>query len=191
MQCQSNLLNQDATIPAVCCVVDCVIGLADAVRPINAPAKVLPVYCTTGNHCSDGVVRFAQKRVLNLLKTSNGGRLLNVNVCSLTGVSDVQEIMQFAENWTVSPWDIILGDDEFGRVALASSPKARVIWDAITAIRASTQSSAATSSLLPKKRSLLQLPSTSTCVRVVKPSMCMVALPPAKKPRPSASSDGA
>ena len=91
----------------------------------------------------------------------------------------------------MSPWDIILGDDEFGRVALASSPKARVIWDAITAIRASTQSSAATSSLLPKKRSLLELPSTSTCVRVVEPSMCMVVPPPAKKPRPSASCDGA
>ena len=135
MQCQSNLLNQDATIDAVRNVVGCVVDLADAARRINISAKVLPVYCTAGNHRSDGVVRVSQKRVLNLLKTSSGGRLLNVNVFGLTGVNDVQEIITFAENWTKSPWDIIPGDDEFGRVALASSPKARVIWDAITAIR--------------------------------------------------------
>ena len=64
MQCQSNLLNQDATIDAVRYVVDCVGDLADAARRINIPAKVLPVYCTAGNHRSDGVVRFSQKRVL-------------------------------------------------------------------------------------------------------------------------------
>ena len=96
MQCQSNLLNQDATVDAIRNVVGCVVDLvADACR-INRPMKVLPVYCTAGNHCSDGVVRFSQKRVLNLLKTSNGGRLLNVNVFGLIGVNDVQEIIQFA-----------------------------------------------------------------------------------------------
>ena len=96
MQCQSNLLNQDATIDAVRNVVDCVVDLAHAARTHFTYAKVLPVYCTAGNHCSDGVVRFSQKRVLNLLKTSNGGRLLNVNVFGLIGVNDVQEIIQFA-----------------------------------------------------------------------------------------------
>ena len=170
MQCQSNLLNQNATIRAVRHVVDCVVDLAVAAQQNNVPAKVLPVYCTAGNRRSDGVVRFSQKRVLNLLKTSNGDRLLNVNVFGLTGVNDVQEIITFAENWTKSPWDIIPGDDEFGRVALASSPKARVIWDAIAAIRdaffavphvphksAKPQSSADTFLLPPKKLSLIHI----------------------------------
>ena len=116
----------------------------------------------------------------------------------------MQEIVEFEAKWTKSPWDIIHGDDEFGRVALASSPKARVIWDAITAIRdaffavphvphksAKPQSSAATFLLPPKKRPPLKPSSTSTCVRVGKTSMGMVVPPPAKKPRPSASSDGA
>ena len=58
MQCQSNLLNQDATIDAVRNVVDCVVDLAHAARTHFTYAKVLPVYCTDGNHRSDGVVRF-------------------------------------------------------------------------------------------------------------------------------------
>ena len=75
MQCQSNLLNQDATIDAVRYVVGCVVDLADAAQRNNVPAKVLPVYCTAGNRRSDGVVRFSQNRVLNLLKTSNDEQL--------------------------------------------------------------------------------------------------------------------
>ena len=61
MQCQSNLLNQDATIDAVRYVVDCVVDLADAARRINIPAKVLPVYYTAGNHRSDCAI-FSEAR---------------------------------------------------------------------------------------------------------------------------------
>ena len=138
------------------------------------------------------------------MKTSNDEQLLNVNVFGLTGANNVQEIIQFAQNWTRCPWDIIHGNDEFGRDALASSPQARDVWDAITAIRhtnfvasrvphepAKPQSSAVTSSLPSKKRSPLRPSSTSTCVYVDETSIDMVVPPPAKKPRPSASSDGA
>ena len=99
----------------------------------NRMSKVMAFHCTAGIHRVDGIIKAAQKRILNAayLDESDEQRQWNVNVFSMDGADNVSKVLKEADRWLRKPWDLVPADPYFGREACCSSAKARYVWEAV------------------------------------------------------------
>ena len=132
-QVQSNLLNQWDTVEACEWLLE-EVETGEYVAGSHRPVLPIPVYCTAGRHRSDGASTMVQRRVLNCC-VRDGKRLYNANVFRITDCHDPLEQAELALTWVTDPWEVIDGEDNFGKRALSTSPLAVQVWDAVTELK--------------------------------------------------------
>jgi hypothetical protein len=97
--------------------------------------KILPVFCSAGQHRADGAAKNSVHRVLNALELGCG-RCYNANVFSLNGANDIEDRLKTATRWLSNPWSINDARETFGVEACASSPRAQFVYAAVGQLKA-------------------------------------------------------
>jgi hypothetical protein len=103
--------------------------------PTTRLPKIVPVFCTAGQHRADGAAKNSVHRILNALDLGLG-RCYNANVFSLNGANDIEDRLKTATRWLSNPWSINDARATFGVEACASSPRAQFVYAAIGQLKA-------------------------------------------------------